>query len=392
MSIIFQNTAFYSPNYSFQYSNDFFKRQEMSESRIIIKNLVYIIGFSYELLQLESKLKSFEYFGQYGKIVKFAINRKKQYNSDNPLGPSYTCYITYSTEAESSLAILSLDNFIIDNHVLRANYGTTKYCNNFINNLKCTNKDCIFFHKIANPKNIVSRKQMNTDKELFDKQRLMAIELSEILTNKKYKELYKLKNIKTIFPNGFDVYKRDLVIRYIQQRNLGICLNLDLSELTIVKRKIEQNSKKLNLINNENNKSSNKQENIEDDTGQIKVKSNAQILIKYYLDAKKQLNYLYKSTSKSRFNFAKPNSVNNENSQIIPNQFNDFLTQLFVNHSTTLYENQNNMSYYYFSLKSTSLDSSDSWNSLILTSKKWNEINGINGIKEEENKNKFNTY
>ena len=50
------------------------------------------------------------------------------------------------------------------------------------------------------------------------------------------------------------------------------------------------------------------------------------------------------------------------------------------------------MSYYYFSLKSTSLDSSDSWNSLILTSKKWNEINGINGIKEEENKNKFNTY
>jgi hypothetical protein len=364
----------------------------MSESRIIIKNLVYIIGFSYELLQLELKLKSFEYFGQYGKIVKFAINRKKQYNSDNPLGPSYTCYITYSTEAESSLAILSLDNFIIDNHVLRANYGTTKYCNNFINNLQCTNKDCIFFHKIANPKNIVSRKQMNTDKELFDKQRLMAIELSEILTNKKYKELYKLKNIKTIFPNGFDVYKKDLVIRYIQQRNLGICLNLDLSELTIVKRRNEQNSKKLNLINNENNKSSNKQENIEDDTGQIKVKSNAQILIKYYLDAKKQLNYLYKSTSKSRFNFAKPNSVNNENSQIIPNQFNDFLTQLFVNHSTTLYENQNNMSYYYFSLKSTSLDSSDSWNSLILTSKKWNEINGINGLKEEENKNKFNTY
>ena len=63
-----------------------------------------------------------------------------------------------------------------------------------------------------------------------------------------------------------------------------------------------------------------------------------------------------------------------------------------MNHSTTLYENQNNMSYYYFSLKSTSLDSSDSWNSLILTSKKWNEINGINGLKEEENKNKFNTY
>ena len=52
---------------------------------------------------------------------------------------------------------------------------------------------------------------MNTDKELFDKQRLMAIELSEILTNKKYKELYKLKNIKTIFPNGFDVYKKDLL-------------------------------------------------------------------------------------------------------------------------------------------------------------------------------------
>ena len=31
----------------------------------------------------------------------------------------------YETEEESSLAILSLDSIIIDNHEIKANYGTT---------------------------------------------------------------------------------------------------------------------------------------------------------------------------------------------------------------------------------------------------------------------------
>ena len=61
---------------------------------------------------------------------------------------------------------------------------------------------------------------MNTDKDIFPQQRLMAIELSRILTNEKYSQLFKSKNIKTVFPNGFSVYTKDLVIKYIREKNI----------------------------------------------------------------------------------------------------------------------------------------------------------------------------
>ena len=88
---------------------------------------------------------------------------------------------------------------------------------------------------------------MNTNKDIFPQQRLMAIELSKILTNEKYNELYKIKNIKTVFPNGFNVYKKDLVINYIKERNLGITLNLNCDELSKEKngqKKINKNKEK----------------------------------------------------------------------------------------------------------------------------------------------------
>ena len=235
--MIFPNNApLFSQNTNLKnipYLNIYNEMQDMTstyiKSRIIQKNLVYLIGLSLDLVKIENKLKSFEYFGQYGKILKLVINKKKVYNSNGPNGPSYICFVTYSTEEESSLAILSLDNTIIDNHKIKANYGTTKYCMNFLKKWECKNKDCIYLHKLADEKDIVSREIMNTNKDIFPQQRLMAIELSKILTNEKYHELYKNKNIKTIFPNGFSVYSKDLVIRYIKERHLGIALNLNYS-------------------------------------------------------------------------------------------------------------------------------------------------------------------
>ena len=143
MSMIYQNFSFQPPqiNFSAPFQNIYYNMRLLTssliQSRIIQKNLVYLIGLSSTFVQLENKLKSFEYFGQYGKILKLVINKNKTYNSNGPNGPSYTCFITYSSEAESSLAILSLDNCTIDNHEIKANYGTTKYCLNFLKNSEC---------------------------------------------------------------------------------------------------------------------------------------------------------------------------------------------------------------------------------------------------------------
>ena len=366
------------------------------QSRIIQKNLVYIIGLSSDLIKIDQKLKSYEYFGQYGKIIKLFINKNKTYNSNGPNGPSYTCFITYSTEAESSLAILSMDNYTFDNHEIKANYGTTKYCLNFLRNSNCTNKDCIYLHKLADKRDIVSRDQMNSDKDIFPQQRLMAIELSKILTNQKYKELYKLRDIKTIFPNGFSVYKKELVLRYIKEKNIGISLNLKSSELIFELKNKIKNSKKIakieenkeNIPKNDKKIEKNKNINIENNINDNKIINDGKLLFKNYISFKDSLSSLFKSTPKSRFNFVKNDIGLDDLSQIIPSQINDFLTQQFIKHSR-IFQEEENLSDYYFSLKQNSLDSDDSWSSLVSTLKKWNDLyeNG-----EENSLNRFNTY
>ena len=245
---------------------------------------------------------------------------------------------------------------------------------------------------------------MNSDKDIFPQQRLMAIELSKILTNKKYKELYKTRNVNTFFPNGFSVYTKELVIRYIKEKNMGVSLNLVSEELKIeknVENKKEDDIKSINKINkSENGKEEEKKEEKEDiiiSTELIAGKNennNSHIndtkdLFKNYINFKNNLNSLFKSTPKSRFSFVKPSFENHEINQIIPSQINDFITQQFMKHSTFFNEEQNRFSDYYFSLKPNSLDSDESWSSLVNTLKKWNDVyeNG-----ENEELNKFNTY
>ena len=367
------------------------------QSRIIQKKLVYIIGLSPDLVKIEPKLKSYEYFGQYGKIVKLIVNKNKIYNSNGPNGPSYTCFITYSSEAESSLAILSMDNYIIDNHEIKANYGTTKYCLNFLKNSECKNKECIYLHKIADEKDIVSREQMNTDKDIFPQQRLMAIELSKILTNKKYKELYNLRDIKTVFPNGFSVYKKELVIRYMKEKNIGIELNFSSNEIKLEKKEEKNNQKKEEkkeiLKRGKKDDNNNKERQIilkQENKNENNIINDGKRLFQNYFEYKKSINSLFKIAPKSRFNFVNPDINNNyEINKLIPSQINDFLAQQLMRHSNIFQEEQNILSDYYFSLKQNSLDSYESWSSLVSILKKWNDVYENN---ENDSINKFNTY
>ena len=129
---------------------------ELSQSRIITKNLVYVIGLSQNIASKETLIK-YEYFGQYGHIVKIVNNKKKAYNQNNPYGPSFSGYVTYSKPSEASIAILALDDTVVDNHLIRASFGTTKYCSFYLKNMECTNKDCLFLHKKASESDIIKR-------------------------------------------------------------------------------------------------------------------------------------------------------------------------------------------------------------------------------------------
>ena len=100
-------------------------------------------------------------------IIKTVVNKNKAYNQNNIYGPSYSAYVTYSKPSEASIAILSLDNTKIDNHVIRASFGTTKYCSYYLKGIECSNKECLFLHKKADENDIIKRGDLTSNKIIF---------------------------------------------------------------------------------------------------------------------------------------------------------------------------------------------------------------------------------
>ena len=187
--------------------------KDKSKYRIITKNLVYIIGLSESIADKDILMK-YEYLGQYGKILKIIINKKNAYNQGNKYGPSFGAYITFSDPSEDSIAILSIDKIIINNHTIRANFGTTKYCQYYLSKNKCTKKNCVFLHKKANPEDIINRDDLNSNSNYFFNQQIYAIKLADIYNSKVKQKLLLTKNnnIKTVFPSPYLIYENEIVI------------------------------------------------------------------------------------------------------------------------------------------------------------------------------------
>ncbi len=362
----------------------------LQQCRIIQKHLVYIIGLSINLINKDSQLKNFEYFGQYGKIVKLVTNKNKTYNNNGPNGPSYSCYVTYSNQKESSLAILALDNAIIDKHIIKASYGTTKYCLNFLRNSVCLNKDCLYLHHLADKDDIVSRDEMNNNKNIFANQHILAIKLSDICSESKRIELEGIKNIKTIFPNVYTVYNKDIVQSYIK-----LCQNNNNKNFGDVCKKIINDENNISVENN-NDKNNNDNDNNNNDNNNNNNEKNNKIEIgKTYLTIN-SLHKIFSSRDRSRFSFV--NDKNNLNSLYkidVPISIQNFISEK-LNHSKISQKETNDIIDYYFS---NSYKSNDKWDYLISTLNMWKEFeeypNG-NCHKIAENENyilidKFNT-
>ena len=246
--------------------------------RIITKNLVYMIGISDSISDI-SILSKYEYLGQYGKIIKIVINKKKAYNINNKFGPSFSAYITYSKPEEASIAILSLDNHYVDKHLIRASFGTTKYCQFYLKGMECTNKDCVYLHKKARPEDIINRDELNSNKNLFIAQQQYAIKLANIYNVNVKKTLmeFKNKNYNSVFPSPDTIYNNQIVIDNDPKRiknnnnNNNNSYNYGLKRKNIYinksksKDKYRKSSKSIgnkintnnNIINNNNNNNNN---------------------------------------------------------------------------------------------------------------------------------------
>ncbi|KAJ1635498.1 hypothetical protein T492DRAFT_626031 [Pavlovales sp. CCMP2436] len=135
-------------------------REQLQNVRVIQRTLVYVVGLSPRVAR-EDHLRRPEFFGQYGRIIKIAVNTAQTYNAPSSYGQSLSCYITYGNKDEALNAILATDGVILDGRTLRAQFGTTKYCAHYIrHNTPCNNPECMFLHEIGDMVDTYSKEEM----------------------------------------------------------------------------------------------------------------------------------------------------------------------------------------------------------------------------------------
>ncbi|KAJ2853345.1 transcriptional repressor general negative regulator of transcription subunit 4, partial [Coemansia erecta] len=119
-------------------------RRHLANVRVVQKNLVYVIGLPANL-STEETLRSHDYFGQFGRINKIVVNRRQTGSSSHH--PTVGVYVTYATKEDATRAINAVDGSMLEGRVLRATFGTTKYCSYYLRNIPCQNPGCMYLHE-----------------------------------------------------------------------------------------------------------------------------------------------------------------------------------------------------------------------------------------------------
>ncbi|OIR57605.1 MAG: CCR4-NOT transcription complex subunit 4, MOT2 [Amphiamblys sp. WSBS2006] len=130
-------------------------RRHLSDLRVIQRTLVYAIGIDIAL-GTEQILEREEYFGQFGEIVKVVINTRNLAGASTGIA----VYVTYKNEDDAERAIAHIDGSVYEGRVIRATYGTTKYCSFFLRGMPCPNSDCMYLHDVGRPEKSYTKEQM----------------------------------------------------------------------------------------------------------------------------------------------------------------------------------------------------------------------------------------
>ena len=331
-----------------RYNNHSYREKQdiegLADARIITKNLVYIIGLSSSIAN-KDKLNKYEYLGQYGSIVKIVVNKNKAYNQNSPHGPSYSAYVTYSKPTEASIAILSLDETSIDYHLIKASFGTTKYCSYFLKGCECTNKDCVFLHSFADENEIIKRGELNVNKAIFANQHVIAIKIADIFNPEVKSKILGSKRVRTVFPPPYTLYKSKYVLENspsYQNYNNNINHNVYNNNKNNDKSNLEKNNNDENIKKNEReecNQIKNKEKNKIINTNESTSNSSKEEIENNC--SKNLLNKPLNSRETSRFSFCKSNEDSNNNSVNIPIQIRYLLDTKINLYNLSKYMNQN---------------------------------------------------
>eukprot|EP01083_Nonionella_stella_P280293 953510_1 len=131
--------------------------KELINIKIRKRNVCYVVGLPIDMAN-EQKLRTHEWFGRFGNIIKIAIRRNKKANS-------ISTHITYDNDISALNAINSCNNFIFisdDGRKLKARFGAQHYCRSFITPIKkCIKKPCGRLHSWCAVEDIITQKEIN---------------------------------------------------------------------------------------------------------------------------------------------------------------------------------------------------------------------------------------
>mmetsp|Transcript_9734 Transcript_9734/g.14639 ORF Transcript_9734/g.14639 Transcript_9734/m.14639 type:complete len:790 (+) Transcript_9734:198-2567(+) len=133
-------------------------RKAFQNLRVIQPNLVYVIGLHPNITNSEAE--SAQYFGQYGRIVKIVINNHFGVSEENPRHGSASAYVTFEYKEDAWSAIKSVDGFLLGGRQIHASFGTTKYCNSFLRDQTCENRDCLYLHELGDERDRFTKEQI----------------------------------------------------------------------------------------------------------------------------------------------------------------------------------------------------------------------------------------
>ncbi|KKA20913.1 CCR4-NOT core complex subunit Not4 [Rasamsonia emersonii CBS 393.64] len=137
-------------------------RKNLAGVRVVQKNLVYVIGLNPTIRdenQLLQTLRGPEYFGQYGEIEKIVVSKAKPGGNPNQ---GIGVYVTFARKQDAATCIAAVDGSVNGDRVLRAQYGTTKYCSSFLRGEQCNNKNCTFLHETGDDNESYSRQDLSS--------------------------------------------------------------------------------------------------------------------------------------------------------------------------------------------------------------------------------------
>ncbi|KAL2835739.1 putative CCR4-NOT core complex subunit Not4 [Aspergillus pseudoustus] len=137
-------------------------RKNLAGVRVVQKNLVYVIGLNPTIRdenQLLHLLRTPTYFGQYGEIEKIVVSKAKPGGNPNQ---GIGVYVTYARKSDAATCISAVDGSSNGDRILRAQYGTTKYCSSFLRNEQCHNRNCTFLHETGEDSDSYSRQDLSS--------------------------------------------------------------------------------------------------------------------------------------------------------------------------------------------------------------------------------------